>query len=312
MRSQPISHNRLATCGSKAKAHERESALPAQRGYVDTGNLNCWIEFGVSKKSVGVLQSAKHWPWREVIIMVRQPVNDAEVVVLIAIAARRQQPHEGFHTRGMVVDEPTGHILGLHRFIRTGPRRNGVEFIIKEGNPRLNSRIVLHHIPERLWRLVQVCPVIHAFGIHVLSVAGIGVIGVDINAWRTFTAIESYPSKFASRIRLPAINNFGGWIRLVHRVNKRTQQASVLLRISPGVPVSDVLLIPQSPVVNAVFEVVDHPRYILIERSCLLRRNRRPEHGIGAAVVIVKRSCLRHADIRQLAAARGVHLVSIH
>ena len=58
---------------------------------------------------------------REVGIVICNSVNNSEIVVLIAVRPGRQKPHECFHSRSMVVDQTSGNIFRLHRFIRTDP-----------------------------------------------------------------------------------------------------------------------------------------------------------------------------------------------
>src|ERR1051326_6571980 len=79
----------------------------------------------------------------------------------------------------------------------------------------------------------------------------------------------------------------------------------VLHRVAPRVPIADVLFVPQRPVMDAVFEVVDGPADVLVKSVGLLGRNGRPIDRVEAAVVIVKGPWLGNADVRQLAAASG-------
>src|SRR5690242_7164799 len=86
---------------------------------------------------------------------------------------------------------------------------------------------------------------------------------------------------------------------------------AVLLGIPPRIPIADVLLVPQRPVVNAVFEMINRPGYVFVEGSLLLGGERRPVDGVDAAVVIVEGAGLWDAHVRQLSAMSGVHLIAV-
>lgn len=97
----------------------------------------------------------------------------------------------------------------------------------------------------------------------------------------------------------------------MHGIYERSKQAAVLLGIAPGIPISDILLVPKRPIINAVFEVIHHPGGVSIESRSLLRSYWRPKNGIEAAVIIVECPRFWHADVGQLAAVRGIHLVAV-
>src|SRR5436853_7923304 len=111
---------------------------------------------------------------------------------------------------------------------------------------------------------------------------------------------------------LSAVDHFSLWVRLVHSGDKRVKEFPVLLGIAPWIPVSNVLFVPQRPIVDAVTEMIHHPGGVAVERGNLFRRIGRPEHGIQAAVVVVERPWLRNTRIWQLTARRGIHRVSLH
>jgi hypothetical protein len=96
--------------------------------------------------------------------------------------------------------------------------------------------------------------------------------------------------EITGRIRLTTINDFGVRICFVYSFDEWSQKSAVLLGISPGVPVTDVLLVPQCPIVNAIAEMVYHPRDIAVECRDLLRGSGSIEDGVQAAIIVVERA----------------------
>ena len=243
--------------------------------------------------------------------MVGDSVNDPKIVVLVPIGSSSQQPDKRLHPRSQVVDESPRDILCLHRFIRTHPRRNRIEFVIEEWDVSLDPGIVGDQFPQRPRRFGLVSAVIHGFRIQVLTVAGISVIGIHIDSRGTLAGIESTLSEIADGVRLTAIDHFRLRIGSVHGFDKRSQEPSILLGIAPGIPIANVLFIPQSPIVDTIVKMIHHPGRVSIEGSDLLGRSRRPEDRIQTPVIIMKRSGLGNTHVRPLAAGRGVHHVAI-
>ena len=85
------------------------------------------------------------------------------------------------------------------------------------------------------------------------------------------------------------VNHLRVRVGFVHGGDERLEQPAVLLGIAPGVPVADVLLVPQRAVMNAAAEVVHHPIHVAGEGVDLLGRLGRPEDGVETAVVVVER-----------------------
>ena len=108
-------------------------------------------------------------------------MDESEIVVFIAVDARRQQPHEGAHARRVIVDDAARDVLGLHRFIRASPCTNRIEFVIPEFDVLAHPWIIANQLAQFRRRIGAVRAVVHRLRIHVLAVAGIGVIGENID-----------------------------------------------------------------------------------------------------------------------------------
>src|SRR5439155_1356181 len=85
----------------------------------------------------------------------------------------------------------------------------------------------------------------------------------------------------------------------------------VFLRIAVGVPIADVLFVPEGVIANAPAEVVYHPFHVIDEGRDLSRRLGWPEDRIEAAIVIVKRARLRCDRVGQPAGGGRVHRVAV-
>ena len=91
------------------------------------------------------------------------------------------------------------------------------------------------------------------------------MVRVDTDSRGTAAGIKSTLGEVAVRVRLSAIDHFRLWIGSVYGFDKRTEEFSKLVWITPGIPITDVLLIPQSPVVNAILKMIHHPCHVSIE-----------------------------------------------
>src|ERR1700733_6332670 len=100
---------------------------------------------------------------------------------------------------------------------------------------------------------------------------GIGVVRIHVDARGALAGIQSLLCKLARWIGLSAVNHLCTRISLMDRGDKGTQKLPVLFGIAPWIPIADVLLIPQSPVVDPIMKAVHHPRDITIEAGSLLR-----------------------------------------
>src|ERR1035438_5273612 len=103
------------------------------------------------------------------------------------------------------------------------------------------------------------------------------MISVHIDSRRALAGVEGTLGEVSAWICLAAIDHLRLRIGAMHGVDKGAQKLSKLLRIAIGIPVPDVLFVPQSPVVDAIVKMVHHPCRVSIEGRDLLRRGRRIE-----------------------------------
>src|SRR5437660_10556162 len=106
------------------------------------------------------------------------------------------------------------------------PIHAGIELNSSSKNGRfdLTPGIMLDQVPQRLWRFGLVRAVIHGLRIHVLTIAGISVVSVDIDSGGALARIESALREFSRGIRLTTVDHFGLRISTVHGFNKGSQK----------------------------------------------------------------------------------------
>ena len=267
---------------------KRSTPLPPQRWYVRRLDPDPGIEFRIRKQRVRVLQRVVHRPWRKIIRHLPAAVDEAEVVVLVAVDACRQNPHKRPHAGRVIVNQPARYVLRLHRLIGPAPGWDRVELVIPELDVLPDARIISHQIPQLFRRLRPVSAVIHRLRIHVLPVTGIRVIGEDVDPGCAAALVQRALGPIAVRVGLAAVDHFRLRIGFVDGRRERREQASVLLGISPRIPVTYVLLVPQGIVMNPPAKMVHHPFHVADERGDLILSFRRPEDRVDAAVVIMK------------------------
>src|SRR5689334_22294994 len=155
-----------------------------------------------------------------------------------------------------------------------------------------------YQVTQGARRFGEIGAIVHGFRIQVLTVAGIGVICIHVDARGTLASVQSLLRKLARWIGLTPVNYFRTWISLMDCRDKRSQKIPVLLGIAPWIPIANVLFVPQSSVVDPIMEAVHHLCDVAIECGSLLRSSGRPEHGVQAAIVVMKRSRFGRAHIR--------------
>src|SRR5215467_1303344 len=121
MRRNPICNDSLPASRAETVAHERKIASAPELLYALAPDFNTSIKLRIREKCVRILQSVKHRPWSEIIIVIGQAVKYAEIVELVPIRACRKQPYKCLHASRMVVNESSRNVLRLHRLIRTDP-----------------------------------------------------------------------------------------------------------------------------------------------------------------------------------------------
>src|SRR5205085_11701969 len=273
---KPVRHDGFPGGGAKTVCQKRIIATKLRR-HLRPSNLDRWIEFCLREKSIGVLECAEDGARSEIGFLIRQSVDNAEVVVFVAVGSRSEEPNESFDTCSQIVEEASRNIFRLDRFVGPLPGWDGIKLVIKKGDFGTNPRVAPDELAQSLWRFLPVRTGVHRFGMQIPAIAGIGVIGIDVDAGSALTTVQRALSEVPGGIRLGSVNDFRFLIGLMNGLYKRFQQPAIFFGIWNGIPVIDVLLIPQSPVGNAPAKMLYHPSRVAAESGDLLRRFWRPK-----------------------------------
>src|SRR3989442_5201624 len=169
-------------------------------------------------------------------------MDHAEVIVLIAVGRGGKNPGERFDAHRQIVNDSPSHILGLHGFIGTLPGGNGIKFIVKKRNVWAYAREVLYQPAQSFGGFGQISPGVHGYRIEILTVAGIGVIGVDIDSRSTTTCIQGTLGVLPSWVRLSPVDYFGLGIGFVDHLDEGFQKPAILFGTGNRIPIVNVLL----------------------------------------------------------------------
>ena len=274
-------------------------------------HLDLRIELRIGKKSVCILECRKDGARHEIIFVIRQSVDDSEVVIFVAIGSGRKEPNKSLDTSRKIVKHASRDILGLHGFVGTLPRRDGIELIVKERSVGANCRIIFDQLPQGSGRFLLIGAGIHRLGMQVPAVTGIRVIGIDVDARSALTTVQRSPRKVSARIRLRSIDDSSLLIRFMYSLHKGFQQPAIFFGVWNRIPIIDVLFIPKGPVGNAPAKMLHHPLSVSVERGDLLRCLGRPKDRIEATVGVVKRTRSGNTDVRQFPRRRGIHSIAV-
>src|SRR2546426_7396299 len=94
MHGEPVGDDRPARARAEAICHERGSCLATQRGQARAFDLDGWVELCVREERVDVFERVKDRARGKVIGQVPQSVDQAKVVVLVAVGSGGEQPDE--------------------------------------------------------------------------------------------------------------------------------------------------------------------------------------------------------------------------
>ena len=148
VRGQPVGDDLLAGSSAEAVREKRPAGPAAKRSGIRGRELKCRVELGVREKRVGILQRLEYGAGREVGGQVLQAVNEAEVVVLVAVSPRCEQPHEGANVGRPVVEQTAWNVSCLDGVVGAFPGADGVELVVPEDQVRADARIMAHQVAE--------------------------------------------------------------------------------------------------------------------------------------------------------------------
>ena len=86
---EPVGNNCFSLHRAKSVSHKRETGFATQRRNIRADNFDRGIQLCIGKQCIRVLQREEHWPRREIVVMVREAVNEPEVVIFVAIGPCR-------------------------------------------------------------------------------------------------------------------------------------------------------------------------------------------------------------------------------